>query len=155
MFFEVVVVMYKKVDHVLQKVKGSSIPFGENVLLRVHSMLFYPGHMITVSVCREYEFKNCLALRPGLDGQDVWAILLEGACFAHLDGRRWLAGLAGREKLLLLVAADDSWLTWRGNIFYVNIFVHKWSILGWIFLHFMYQYVSLIGRLEETEKKVV
>jgi len=51
-------------------------------------MLLYPGHMITVSVCREYEFKNCLALRPGLDWQDVWVILLEGVCFAHLDGRR-------------------------------------------------------------------
>lgn len=84
----------------------------------------------TVSVCWEYEFKNCLAFRPGLGGQDVWAILLEGVCFAHLDGRRWLAGLAGREKLLLLGAGDNSWLTWRGTNFNLSIFVHKWSILA-------------------------
>ncbi len=43
---------------------------------KFRSLNVYPGHMMTVSVCREYEFKNCLAFRPGLDGQDVWPILL-------------------------------------------------------------------------------
>lgn len=56
------------------------------VSIQVCSILV--GHMMMVSVCCEYEFKNRLAFRPGLDGQDAWGILLGGLCFAHLDGRR-------------------------------------------------------------------
>lgn len=48
----------------------------------------------------------------GLGGQyigpDGEVILAVGARLAHLEGGRWFAGRAGREKLLLGVAGDNS-----------------------------------------------
>lgn len=48
----------------------------------------------------------------GLGGQyvgpDGEVILAVGVWLAHLEGGRWLAGRAGREKLLLGLAGDKS-----------------------------------------------
>lgn len=41
-------------------------------------------------------------------GPDGAVILAVGVRPAHLDGGRWLAGRAGREKLLLTLAEDNS-----------------------------------------------
>ncbi len=41
-------------------------------------------------------------------GPDGAAILAIGVRLAHLEGGRWLAGRAGREKLLLGLAGDNS-----------------------------------------------
>lgn len=41
-------------------------------------------------------------------GPDGALILAVGVWLAHLDGGRWLAGRAGREKLLLASTGDDA-----------------------------------------------
>lgn len=72
----------------------------------------HDGHMMTVSVYRLKLLlkllkllKGCLALREGLGGRCMGpegvVILAVGAWLAHLDGGRWFAGRAGREKLLV------------------------------------------------------
>lgn len=83
---------------------------------------------MTVSACREYERRGrcfdaglgVLVLGLGLGGRyngpDGEVILAVGVRLAHLEGGRWLAGRAGREKLLLLAGGDSSaWLTWTGT----------------------------------------
>lgn len=46
-------------------------------------------------------------------------ILAGGVWLAHLEGGRWLAGRAGREKLFLGVAGDNSaWFVWLQTQWY-------------------------------------